>query len=255
MDFLIHPCRWIDDEQNVHTPPKLRRSWEIHPLRPRDFPRPSRFPSGFALGKSLGSREISWASGMDFPIPPSFWWSTDTFYKGWKSFANVWWNMKYEDLCGIQWVQIFGHSSEGVMGLTAGTFCSILIIEWFSNFSNTVGTNLFLWQLRRSATCLSATRSFARTKQKRRCLYFNNGWEKTFEWPNTGNTKWFKYIAEMKLDIKLFPFQVWAFVQGSLILSSLATGIFVAASGSNFTFLRCVGREEVFRWSDDLKGL
>ena len=30
----------------------------------------SRFPSGFALKKSLRS----WASGMDFPIPPSFWW-------------------------------------------------------------------------------------------------------------------------------------------------------------------------------------
>ena len=78
MDFLIHPCRWIDDEENVRTPPKLGRYWEIHPLRPRDFPRNSRFPSGFALGKSLGSREISWASGMDFPIPPQFWWSTDT---------------------------------------------------------------------------------------------------------------------------------------------------------------------------------
>ena len=25
----------------------------------------------------LRSREISWASGMDFPIPPEFWWSTD----------------------------------------------------------------------------------------------------------------------------------------------------------------------------------
>ena len=46
----------------------------------RDFPRPSRFPSGFALGKSLGSRDISWASGMDFPIPPLFWWSTDTVF-------------------------------------------------------------------------------------------------------------------------------------------------------------------------------
>ena len=26
----------------------------------------------------LGSREIFWASEMDLPIPPSFWWSTDT---------------------------------------------------------------------------------------------------------------------------------------------------------------------------------
>ena len=72
MDFLIHPCRWIDDEENVRTPPKLMRYWEIHPLRPQDFPRPLRFPSGFALGKSLGSRETSVASVMDFPIPPSF---------------------------------------------------------------------------------------------------------------------------------------------------------------------------------------
>ena len=35
-------------------------------------------PPPFALRKFLGSQEISWASGMDFPIPPSFWWSTDT---------------------------------------------------------------------------------------------------------------------------------------------------------------------------------
>ena len=48
MDFLIHPCRRIDDEENVRTPPILERNWKIHPLRPQDFPR------------------------------PSFWWSTDT---------------------------------------------------------------------------------------------------------------------------------------------------------------------------------
>ena len=40
-------------------------------LDPRDFPRAS--PSGNLSG--LGK---SWASGMDFPIPPSSWWSTDT---------------------------------------------------------------------------------------------------------------------------------------------------------------------------------
>ena len=54
----------------VHAPPKLGRYWEIHPLRPWDFPRPSRVPSGFALGKSLGSREISGRQGwisQDFP--------------------------------------------------------------------------------------------------------------------------------------------------------------------------------------------
>ena len=72
----------IDDEENVRTPPKLGKYLEIHPLRPWDFPQPSRFPSGFALGKSLGSREISRASGMDFPIPPSSWWSTDTIHYG-----------------------------------------------------------------------------------------------------------------------------------------------------------------------------
>ena len=48
--------------------------------------------------------------------------------------------------------------------------------------------------------------------------------------------------------------QVWTFVQRSLFLSSLATGIFVAASRSSITFLRCLDREEVFRWSDNLKG-
>ena len=37
-------------------------------------------PSGnlLGLGKYLGSQEISRVSGMDFPIPPLFWWSTDT---------------------------------------------------------------------------------------------------------------------------------------------------------------------------------
>ena len=67
-------CWWWE---NVRPPPKLGRYWEIHPLCPRDFPRPSRFPSGFALGISFGSWEISWASGMDFPIPPLSWWRTD----------------------------------------------------------------------------------------------------------------------------------------------------------------------------------
>ena len=32
---------------------------------------------GEALGKSQWSRETSRAEGMDFPIPPGFWWSTD----------------------------------------------------------------------------------------------------------------------------------------------------------------------------------
>ena len=45
---------------------------------PRDFPRPEIFPEGEARGKSRRSREISKAEGMDFPILPEFWWSTDT---------------------------------------------------------------------------------------------------------------------------------------------------------------------------------
>ena len=56
MDFLIHPCRWIDDEENVRTPPKRGRYWEIHPRRPRDFRRPKRFPESEAREKSRGSR-------------------------------------------------------------------------------------------------------------------------------------------------------------------------------------------------------
>ena len=35
---------------------------EIHPFYPRDF------------------LDLSRVSGMDFPIPPSFWWSTDTTF-------------------------------------------------------------------------------------------------------------------------------------------------------------------------------
>ena len=48
------------------------KSLEIS-LDPQDFPRAS--PSGNLSG--LGK---SWASGMDFPIPPSSWWSTDTLF-------------------------------------------------------------------------------------------------------------------------------------------------------------------------------
>ena len=61
----------------IRAPPRRGRYWEIHPRRPKDFPRPERFPEGEARGKSRGSREISRAEGMDFPIPPEFWWSTD----------------------------------------------------------------------------------------------------------------------------------------------------------------------------------
>ena len=37
-------------------------------------PTPERFPE---TRESQGSREIWRAEGMDFPIPPEFWWSTD----------------------------------------------------------------------------------------------------------------------------------------------------------------------------------
>ena len=50
----------------------------VYSLRPQDFPRPSRCPSGFALGKSFGPREISWSSGMYNPIHPSSQQCTDT---------------------------------------------------------------------------------------------------------------------------------------------------------------------------------
>ena len=63
--------------QCIRAPPRRGRYWEIHPRRPRDFLRPERFPEGEARGKSRGSREISRAEGMDFPIPPESWWSTD----------------------------------------------------------------------------------------------------------------------------------------------------------------------------------
>ena len=55
------------------------REWPYTALsRPRDFPRPSRFPSGFVLGKSLGLREISWSSGMYNPLCLSSPQCTDT---------------------------------------------------------------------------------------------------------------------------------------------------------------------------------
>ena len=69
-----HPLCIVDC---IRAPPRRGRYWEIHPRCPKDFPRPERFPEGEARGKSRGSREISRAEGMDFPIPPEFWWSTD----------------------------------------------------------------------------------------------------------------------------------------------------------------------------------
>ena len=65
------------DNVKINTSLIMMKEWEIHSRRPKDFPRPERFPEGEARGKSRGSREIWRAEGMDFAIPPEFWWSTD----------------------------------------------------------------------------------------------------------------------------------------------------------------------------------
>ena len=99
----------------IRAPPRGGRYWEIHPRRPisrdpRDFPRAKpegnlegrgkserfseavgfapRDPRDFPRAKPEGNpegrgvqnprpRKISRAEGMDFPIPPESWWSTD----------------------------------------------------------------------------------------------------------------------------------------------------------------------------------
>ena len=48
------------------------------PRDPRDFPRAK--PEGISEGREVQNpraRKISRAEGMDFPIPPESWWSTD----------------------------------------------------------------------------------------------------------------------------------------------------------------------------------
>ena len=47
MDFLIRHCRCIYDQENVHTPPKLGRYWEIIPVT-------IEISLEISLGKSLG---------------------------------------------------------------------------------------------------------------------------------------------------------------------------------------------------------
>ena len=100
----------------IRAPPRGGRDWKIHPRRPRfpetqeisrgrspreisrvegnlerfpaamgfaprdprDFPRAK--PEGNPEGRGVQNpwpREISRAEGMDFPIPPESWWSTD----------------------------------------------------------------------------------------------------------------------------------------------------------------------------------
>ena len=76
-DLVEVPMSVGPETDCIRAPPRRGRYWEIHPRRPKDFPRPERFPEGEARGKSRGSREIWRAEGMDFPIPPEFWWSTD----------------------------------------------------------------------------------------------------------------------------------------------------------------------------------
>ena len=51
----IHPYSAMNiDSVKINTSLIMMKEWEIHPLRPQDFPRLSRFPSG--LRKSLGRR-------------------------------------------------------------------------------------------------------------------------------------------------------------------------------------------------------
>ena len=88
-----------------------------------------------------------------------------------------------------------------------------------------------------------------------------------FQFPFPGAKKLFQLNPEISnLDFPLYKswnsdqtsynsHQVWTLVQSCLILFSLTLGIVVAASRSNFTFLRCIGREEAFGWSDTLKKL
>ena len=58
------------------------------------------------------------------------------------------------------------------------------------------------------------------------------------------------FRCEDYADYNSAPSQVWTFVQSCLILFSLATGIIGASSTNHQTFLRCIGRQEAFRWSD-----
>ena len=62
----------------IRASPKWGRYWEIHPWRPRDFPRPERFPEGEARWKSRGPSVggvrtfsiINPSTGMDQEIHP-----------------------------------------------------------------------------------------------------------------------------------------------------------------------------------------
>ena len=66
MDFLIHPFRWIVDEENVRTPPKLG-----------DIGKST--PSTLQISLGLCPREISWVSGNLLAVGEGFP-NTDTVY-------------------------------------------------------------------------------------------------------------------------------------------------------------------------------
>ena len=54
MYLEIHPYRASSiDSVKINTSLLIiiRREWVVHPLRPQDFPRLSKYPKGFALGK------------------------------------------------------------------------------------------------------------------------------------------------------------------------------------------------------------
>ena len=136
--------------------------------------------------------------------------------------------------------------------------CGYSVVESF--FQHCFGTNLFLWPLFLTATSSSAIPSFARTQPKRRWRpsQMNVAMKNTRSCAtliNIKNTKraYAVHTVTIRAQIDTFQcfLQVWTFVQSCLILLSLATGIFVAASQNNLTFLRCIGKEEVFRWQID----
>ena len=90
---------WLD-QYPAYSSKEKQMQWEqiciVH-FRPREIPRVSGckthglgkslgFPSTLEISLGLRPREISWvsgnwAAGMDFPIPPLSWWSTDTILK------------------------------------------------------------------------------------------------------------------------------------------------------------------------------
>ena len=102
------------------TPLRFPSTVSFAPLNPRDFPWVSwckthglgkslGFPSTLEISLGLRPREISWvsgnwAAGMDFPIPPSSWWSTDTFphhHQGRIDFNTV--NLCHSTLVRLVW--------------------------------------------------------------------------------------------------------------------------------------------------------